>query len=423
RPNIVWLIADDAGWNDFGCYGHPTLKTPNIDALAGQGIRFMNAFVTTPQCSPSRASTWTGKYAHTIRAEDLHDPLPENETIITEPLQQEGYYCGNVGKLHLGKPTRRKLDFVHRDVEAWRNFLARRPKDRPFFLAAGFKDPHRPYPDSGDQILYRKSNVVVPPYLPDTDKVRQDLALYYSEISRMDDDIGQVMEQLRKDGVEENTLVIFWSDNGLPFPRAKGALYDPGIGTPLIFQWKRQFTPDVRRQLTSLIDLMPTTLDLAGIEPPADVRGRSFAPVLRHADQPGRTRVFAERNWHDIDDHIRAVRTRRFKYIRNYYPKEPFGFPSDVTRSRTFQTMRRLRDAGELSAEQLLIFRWPRPEEELYDLEKDPNEFHNVVHNPAYQDVLKNLRTELDRWITETDDVPPEKRKPDKTTCETGEET
>jgi len=418
-PNIVWLIADDAGWNDFGCYGHPTIRTPNVDELAQEGLRFENAFVTTPQCSPSRACFWTGKYAHSMRVEDLHEPLPVTETILPEMLQSLGYHTGNVGKLHLGNASRRKFDYVHRDVKAWQNFMGNRPQNRPFFLAVGFHDPHRPYPADTTENVYRKDEVVVPAYLPDTEQVRLDLSLYYSEITRMDRHIGEIVETLRSQGVGEETLILFWSDNGLPFPRAKGTLYDPGIGTPLIMRWPEILEPGIRTGLASAIDIVPTMLDLLDIDIPSDIQGQSMLTQMTDAEAAGRQYIFAERNWHDIDDHIRAVRTSRYKYIRNYYPREPFGFTADIIRSRSYQSMRRLRNAGQLTREQMLIFRYPRPEEELFDLEKDPNEFDNMAYNPAYEPVLNELRGTLDDWITWSNDVSPEKRKQNKYNFET----
>jgi hypothetical protein len=144
-PNIVLIIADDASLGDFGCYGHPHIKTPNVDQLAIDGVRFRHAFVTSPQCSPSRTSIWTGKYAHSMGTEDLHTPLPRGQIIVSELLRQKGYYCGNAGKFHLGKNAEQMLDFLDNDIKTWRKFMDIRPKDKPFFLVQGFYDPHRPY--------------------------------------------------------------------------------------------------------------------------------------------------------------------------------------------------------------------------------------------------------------------------------------
>jgi len=420
KLNIIWLIADDAGWKDFGCYGHPTIKTPNIDRLATNGIRFTRAFVTSPQCSPSRSSVWTGKYAHTMGTEDLHAPLPAAQTILPELLHKKDYFCGNVGKLHLGKAAEKKFDFLDKDIHAWEKFFRNRPANKPFFLTLGFYDPHRPYKANAIAQPHKSKDVIVPPYLPDNEETRKDIALYYDEISRMDSEIGSLLQYLSKNSLEEKTIIFFWSDNGSPFPRAKGTLYDAGIATPLIVQWKGTLLPGLRHQLTSCLDLAPTILDLVGLKPPEDMQGKSMLPVIRSAEAAGRDYIFAERNWHDIDDHCRTVRSKRFKYIRNYYPREPFAIPADVVRSITFQKMRQLRDTGQLTKNQMLIFRWPRPKEELYDLASDSWEFNNLIYDPAYQDVLKEMRLQLDRWITETNDISPQKRKPNLYDYETG---
>ena len=421
EPNIVWLIADDAGWKDFGCYGHPTIRTPNIDKLAEEGVRFTHAFVTSPQCSPSRSSMWTGKYAHSMGTEDLHVSLPKDQVILPELLRQKGYYSGNVCKLHLGEDATDKFDFIHQDIKAWEEFMDTRPKDRPFFLTLGFTDPHRPYQKGSFEPAHTRDDVIVPPYLPDTDEVREDLALYYDEISRMDAEIGELLNRLEQEGLEKDTVVFFWSDNGQLFPRAKGTVYDAGIAEPLIVRWKANLTPGVRHGLASLVDITPTVLDIAGVKAPVDIQGRSMLPEIISEKAPGRDYIFAERNWHDIDDHVRTVRSKRFKYIRNYFPMEPFCIPADAAASITFQEMRALRDAGKLTAEQMLMFRWPRPAEELYDLENDSDEFRNLADEPAYQTVLGQLRRQLDKWIAQTNDVPPEKRLANKYDYETGQ--
>ncbi|MEJ2050978.1 MAG: sulfatase [Calditrichota bacterium] len=364
RPNIIWMIADDAGWGDFGCYGNPVIRTPNIDQMAAQGLRFTNAFATAPQCSPSRASIWTGKYAHSTGTEDLHDPLPA--------------------------------------------------EDRPFFLAVGFYEPHRPYLWEKVRSRYNAEEVEVPIYLPSTLQVRKDLSRYYTEISRMDKRIGRIIAYLEDKNLIKETLLIFFSDHGLPFPRAKGFLYDPGIKVPLVMQWEDVIEPGIRGGLTSLIDLTPTLLDLLEIKIADDFHGKSFLPLLADEHVAGRTHIYTERNWHDLDDHIRSVRTSHYKYIRNYYPWQPYTLPADVYGSPSFKSMRKLRDAGELDEPEQLIFRQPRPEEELYNLDEDPNEFHNLAEDSDYRDVLVRLREDTESWEDRTHDVSPAKRKPNR---------
>ena len=420
-PNIVWLVGDDVGPLEIGCYGHPTIKTPAIDRLARQGVRYTRAFVTTSSCSPSRASFLTGKYPHATGAENLHDPLPAEQVILPEMLRVKGYYSGVVGKFHLGPATRPKFDRVLGAVDDWRRFLEERPKDRPFFLLVGFHDAHRPFDRGCVEPPTRTDAVVVPPYLPDVDEARRELAGFYDEIRRMDAVIGDVTAWLEAAGLTDETMVVFFGDNGPPFPRAKTTLYDSGIATPLVIRWPGQARAGlVQTGQISTVDLVATTLEAVGLDVPGDVQGVSQLASLTDPLWTGRRFVFAERNWHDFDDHSRAVRTRHYKYIRNALPQRAQETSADSIVAPLFQRMRKMRDAGTLSREQMLLFRDPRPSEELYVLDADPWEFRNVAADPAYASVLSDMRSALDDWVQQTRDVPPSKALPDEFDRETG---
>ncbi len=421
RPNIVWIIADDVGWKDLGCYGHPTVRTPNIDWLADRGVRFASAFVTSPQCSPSRTAMFSGRFAHTVGAADLHDPVPESVRILPFYLRQAGYWTGNVGKLHLGGHAARQFDVVrgfdrNRDLTGqWRAFLDGRPKDKPFFLALGFVEAHRPFTKKPAR-PYSLRDAVVPPYLPEHDDVRRDLAAYYDEITYMDEQIGLFLQDLRERGLLEKTIIFFFSDNGAPFPRAKCHLADSGVGTPLVVYWPGMAPAGrVHRGLVSLVDLAPTVLEIAGVQTPEDWYGISLLPVLREPEREGlREAVFMERNWHDYDDHVRAVRTERYKLIVHAFPQEPWMAPSDIMRSPTMRIMLKLREEVQLTAAQMMFFRAPRPPVELYDLAADPWEFRNVAFDPEYRQVRQRLERLLARWQEQTKDISPLPRKPDR---------
>ncbi len=420
-PNILWLIGDDVGPQEFGCYGHPTIRTPNIDRLSRQGLRFSQAYVTTSSCSPSRSCLFTGKYPHSTGAENLHDPLPADQKILPELLRPRGYYSGNVAKCHLGAAAAAKFDRVLGKVDDWKQFLTERPKDRPFFLSVGFFDAHRNFDRGCVDPPHDPQDVIVPPFLPDAPEVREDLAAFYDETCRMDSVIGEIVQELESQGVLDNTLILFYGDNGMPFPRAKTTLYDSGILTPLVVHWPSRIAAgSVHHGLTSLVDLAPTMLECAGVPIPADVQGKSLLPQFLDPGIAGREYIFAEKNWHDLDDHSRAVCDGRFKYIRNAFPERPLPTAADCINSPTFRTMQAMRDAGTLSKEQMLLFRSRRNAEELYDLEYDCNEFRSLVDDPAYRSVLERLRGELDRWIEETNDVPPSKSYPDEFDGETG---
>ncbi|MBZ0255803.1 sulfatase, partial [bacterium] len=397
KPNIIWIIADDVGGRDLACYGHPTIRTPNIDALAKGGLQFTNAFVTISSCSPSRCSVFTGKYPHSTGADNLHDPLPADQAIVPELLAPAGYHSGSVGKLHLGDAAAKKFNSVKSKITDWRAFMDERPKQQPFFLQMGFYDAHRPFDRGCIDKPYTHEEVVVPRYLPDIPIVRENLAGFYDEITRMDQEIGKLMEYLDANNMVENTLIIFWGDNGMPFPRAKTSMYDSGISTPLIVFWPKMIQPQQKYEgLASIVDIAPATLQAAGVEVPDDMQGVSLADQVMNPTENEREYIFAEANWHDFDDHVRAVRDKRYKYIRNAFPERPLETSADSINTPMFQEIRELRDANKLTKEQMLLFRSRRPKEEIYDITADPNEFYNLAYDPAYQKVLERMRKRLD---------------------------
>jgi len=303
----------------------------------------------------------------------------------------------------------------------WIPTFRTRPPEKPFFLWLAAVDPHRDYRQGILEQPHRLEEVLVPPYLPDTPEVRKDLALYYDEITRLDGSVGKVMAELDRQGQRDNTLVLFLSDNGRPFPRAKTTLYDSGIKTPLIARWPKVIrSGGAAGGLVSTVDIAPTILELAGIAIAPSIQGKSFAPLLRDSQARIRDAIFAEKNWHDYDDRARAVRTERYKYIRNDYPELPLTPPADAGRSITAVTMRRLRGAGKLTPEQAVIYRKPRPAEELYDVQQDPHEFRNLAADPKHAAILEALRKRLAEWEKETNDLRPKIRTPDEFDRETG---
>jgi arylsulfatase A-like enzyme len=442
RPNIVLIIADDMAWDDSGAYGNTGIRTPNIDRLSREGMRFTNAYVTISSCSPSRSSLITGRYPHNTDAEQLHWPLPAAQVTFVEKLKAAGYWTAASGKWHLGDAVRNRFDFVDDPGEAgfqtdpktgkmlakddsgaagWIPLMRRRPAGKPFFLWLAASDPHRDYIENIIPKPHRRSDVAVPPYLPDTPEVRAELALYYDEIARLDGNIGNVVAELERLGAADNTLILFISDNGRPFPRAKTTLYDSGIRTPLIARWPKTIASGaVAEGLVSSVDVAPTILQIAGVAIPPTVQGKSFVPILKDPAARPRDAVYAEKNWHDYEDRARAVRTERFKYIRNDYPDLPLTTSADSGRSPTMDVIRRLRGAGKLTAAQSRIFQTPRPAEELYDMAADPHELTNLARDPRHAQTLAGLREMLKHWGRETDDRMPACRTPDEFDRETG---
>jgi len=422
RPNVIVFIADDMAWDDCGAYGHPHIRTPSIDRLAREGMRFDNAFLTCSSCSPSRASLITGRYPHNTGAPQLHLPLPGEQVTFVELLKQSSYYTAAAGKWHLGNDTKPKFDHVETKMNRWVETLLQRPDDEPFFMWFAFTDPHRPYQEDTIPQPHKAGDAVVPPYLPDVPETRADLALYYDEIARLDGVVGRVLDVLEEQHIADNTMVIFMSDNGRPFPRCKTTVYDSGIKTPFIVRWPGRVEAETTSaSLLSSIDLAPTLLEAAGLSIPDSFQGKSFLPLLDEPTATTREYIFAEHNWHDFDDHGRAVRSKQFKYICNHYPDVSGSPPADAVRSITFQAMRKLHDDGKLTAAQKNPFLVPRPDEELYDCLADPHELHNLALDPQHKQRLELLRRVLDNWKRETTDRIPEKRRPDEFDRETGE--
>ena len=436
RPNIILIIADDMNWDDCGAYGHPSIRTPNIDRLAADGIKFTNAFLTTSSCSPSRASLITGLYPHQTDAEQLHWPIPGNKATFVEKLRDAGYWTAQSGKWHMGEAITGRFDFIASEkafrealpegempdlppadgsgCHLWTHTLNHRPENKPFFLWLAAIDPHRPYYENIISEPHDPGDAIIPPYMPDEPEVRTDFALYYDEISRMDEYIGQVIAELDRQNILGNTVILFISDNGRPFPRDKTTMYDGGIKTPFILHWPAVVTPGtVSASMVSAVDIAPTFLSLAGTGRQNTFPGKDFSPVLKDPDLEIRDFIFAQAHWHDVERMYRAVRDKRFKYIRNFYPDLPNSPPADALMSMTYQRILEMKKKGELNDAQMNIFVRPTPEEELYDLETDPYELNNLADVNEYSGILEKMRQTLDDFMDSTDDRIPETRTPD----------
>lgn len=417
-PNVVVILADDLGGGDLSCYGHPVLRTPHIDRIAREGLRFDRAFLTISSCSPSRASILTGRYPHNTGAPDLHDPLPSDQKSVSRYLRAAGYHTMAVGKWHLGKAERSQWDRVvdapaadlGRPMAA---LLAERPKDKPFFFWVASTDPHRPFGGTPGVEAHDPAKVVVPPYLPDHPLIRKELALYYDRIARLDRHVGALLDALSAQGLTDSTFLVFLSDNGMPFPRAKTTLYDSGIRTPFLVRYPPLIRPGgATPELISSVDLAPTILELAGIQA-TTLQGRSFLPLLRDPSGKGRDAVYAEANWHDFSQFTRAVRTDRYLLVRNFYDDKPLWNSVDSIQSDTWKGMLEAKAAGRLTPAQAALFVEPRAPTELFDLEKDPDSLKNVAADPAYASALRRMQDRLTAWMEETEDRVPAERKPD----------
>lgn len=421
-PNILILVADDAGWEDFGSYGNEYIATPNIDHLAQNGKIATNAFLTIAQCSPSRISILSGRYPHATGAEDLHMPTPDTIQLLPSVLKQRNYFTGLLRKSHLGPHGDAQFDFMDRSLDALDQFVTT-ANDRPFFLWVGFTDPHRPYEDSIISNSQNPDKVKVLPYWKDDQATRKDMANYYDEIRRMDSQIGSYVSTLKEKMLLNKTIIIFISDNGAPFPRAKGTVYDSGIKTPLIIHWPDQIGAGQRTDaLISLVDLAPSIAQLLSLDPSHGTQGASIPGLFSNEETKGRQYIFAERNWHNCDEHIRTVRNKRFKLIKNAYFDVPHGTAADIGGSPAFKSLLSAKNKDELTPAQKVLFEVPRAEFEFYDLESDPYEVNNVINDESYKQIINELKGALETWISHTDDFPPtERRRYDNTDRFTGE--
>lgn len=411
RPNIIVFIADDAGM-DFGCYGNKNIKTPNVDWLAEQGMRFEKAFLTAPQSSPSRSSMMTGEFAHTIGVEDLHMGIGEDVKMMPYYFSRAGYYTGSMLKTHWGDNGTAQFDRRIEDskgqmpdLDAYKEFIDE-SGDAPFFLWCGFYDPHRTYDRNVCPQVNDPSKIDVPPYLVDSKVTKRDMADYYDEISRMDSQIGQMLDILREKGELDNSIIVFLSDNGMPFPRCKGSLYDSGIQTPLIFMWQGKIEAGSvhNNGLISSIDLSSTLFELTDVEMNDPIYGESFMPILMDGSKRGRDYIFAERNWHNTDEYIRCIRSEDMKLIYNAYYELPHGTASDISSSLSWYELKRVQKKGRLKKDQKQIFTAPRAMIELYDLTKDPNELNNVADEMEYINEGRKLGSKLVEWQKQTKD-------------------
>jgi len=452
--NVLLIVADDHG-QDTGAYGNNVIKTPHLDRLASEGTLFANAFATTASCSASRSVILSGLFNHRNgqygHQHDYHH-FQSFDNLKTLPvlLEDAGYRTASIGKYHVAPEkvyhfqeylpgnSRNPVEMA----ENSREFI-NKDREQPFFLYFCTSDPHRgggvveesPYkpdrfgnrPEGYEgikEVAYDPEDVIVPPFLPDTPATRAELAQYYQSISRIDQGIGTLFEILKSSGAYENTLIIYISDHGMAFPGAKTTVYEPGLKSPCIVR----FPGSIKRGITnnaliSWVDLTPTILDFAGIDPPVyepninnryvrsqlaethGLHGRSFLSILGLEEPEGWDEVFASHTFHEIQMYypMRVVRNRNYKLIWNIAWPLPYPFASDLWASATWQhTYRKGPDApyGSRTVQEYI----QRPEFELYDIRSDPWEAVNLAEDPEYQDVLETMKRRLKEFQVETTD-------------------
>jgi len=439
RPNILLILSDDHSVPHVGCYGNPDIKTPNLDKFAAEGLRCDRAYVTCPQCVPSRASIFTGRSPVDIDMSRFSAPLPRDIKTYPEALRAAGWFTGVAGRTYhmdgaATSPESRevfakyklatfpdRLDYVKTagpnevSLEQFGEFLDLKPQDKPFFLQLCSTDPHRPLNTCGPE-KHDPTKLKLPPHYPDTKLVREDFAAYYDEIAHFDVFFGQVMADLEKRGLKDNTLVAFMGDNGCSQFRGKGTLYEYGIHVPLLIRWPGKVKPGTATsQLISGEDLAPTFLEAAGQPVPPEMTGKSFVKLLRGEPFEGRKYIFAERGAHGSSlpgqssgfDLGRVVVSATHKLVYNATWHLPYH-PVDFAGNDFWKELEQMHKDGKLDAAMdKLYFSPTRPVFELFDLTADPSEFHNLAGTPAAAAVEKELKAALQEWmILQRDFVP-----------------
>lgn len=422
RPSIVIAVADDWSYPHAGIYGDKTIHTPTFDRFAAEGVLFTNSYCSSPSCTPSRASMLTGQHIHRLEdSGNLWSRLAPKFDTYPDLLEKQGYVVGLQGK-GWGpgdfKAGGRERNPAGPAFKTFADFLKSVPAGKPFCFWLGHKDPHRPYKEGqGVEAGLRPETVQVPSYLPDTPEVRGDLLDYYAAVQRYDRDTGDLLKLLEESGRARNTLVVMTGDNGLPFPRAKATLYDAGTRMPLAIRWPARVkggrTVDA---FVSHCDFAPTFLDAAGLPVPPTMTGRSLLPLLRGVEEVGRDRVFFGRERHanvrqgDLSYPARAIRTKEFLYIRNLRPELwPAGDPEKWFAVGPFGDVDNGPSKAQIIARRDQDLRYffrlafeKRPEVELFDLGKDPDQLENIATKRP--EVARRLDAELTAWLSETGD-------------------
>ena len=413
RPNFIFFISDDISQEDHGCYGHPVIKTPEIDRLAAGGMRFDRAYLTISSCSPTRCSIITGRYPHNTGAPELHSPLPDDQVRFPELLREAGYYTVLAGKNHMFGRKDRAFDKITGGggpggSSDWVGHVRDRPRDQPFFFWFAANDAHRGWTISEHAPEYDPAEVIVPPYNVDGPITRDDLAPYYHEVSRFDHFVGLVRAELEHQGILDNTFLVVGSDNGRPFPRAKSRLYDSGIKTPWVVHFPKLIKEGaVTRSFVSVIDLSATCLELADVEIPECIQGQSFVPILKDPEATVREVVFAEQNWHVYRNHSRLVRWGDFAYIRNNFPNQMNLCAESDTTYPAGKELWQAHAEGKTDENHWQTFADPYPAEELYDLSRDPEQLTNLADRPEHRGAIKQARELLSEWTEQTGDTLP----------------
>lgn len=422
RLNVVIFIADDLGRNDIGPYGNRVVKTPNLDQLAKKAMVFNQAFATSPTCAPSRASIHTGLMPFRHGAHANHTGINDGVKTLPTYLKAEGYQVGFAGKLHLGPMENYPFDLIEgtnvrepgheNDGVLWTDLKLdpvdkwlkdKSTKQEPFVLVVNDHSPHVIWPEAAE---YDPDEIDVPSFHIDTDATRKSRARYYTDITKMDKNVGKLRESIIKHGLSDNTIFIFTADQGPQWAFGKWNLYDYGIQVPLMVHYPgktKQHTEN--EELISLTDILPTLIEIAQGDAPKSIDGKSFLGLLSGEKTTHKESIFASHTGDGTMNRtpMRMVRTKRYKYILNLAPKEIYHTHIDKAKDhdggrKYWDSWREKSFEGSSGAAEVLWRYHNRPAEELYDIKKDPKERNNLAFNPHYKVLLKNFREKVEVW-------------------------
>ncbi|WP_405293700.1 sulfatase [Algibacter sp. Ld11] len=435
KPNIILFVADDHGLDALGAYGNTVIKTPNLDKLAKEGVKFTNAYCTSASCAASRSVILSGQFGHATgsygHVHDYHH-FSTYDSVKSLPvlLEKAGYETARIGKYHVAPEKVYHFNTIleadpRNTVEMAEQCANVLKSDKPFFLYFCTDDPHRGQPFTPDPwdapntfgnkkegyknvnaINYNPDDVLVPEFLPDTKQSREEIAEYYQSISRIDQGFGKLMKMLQDTGKANNTIVFYISDNGMAFPGAKTTVHEPGIKLPCIIKDPRNKTKGTTNNaMISWVDLTPTILDMTKVDYKEEAfHGKSFNTIIEEENPKGWNEIYASHTFHEITMYypMRVVRHGNYKLIWNIAYQLEYPFASDLWASSTWQSVYRNHEEyyGPKKVSDYLY----RPEFELYNLSKDPNEINNLAANNNFVEILKNLKNKLKNFQTKTQD-------------------
>jgi N-sulfoglucosamine sulfohydrolase len=415
KPNIVLFISDDHGYEDAGCYGAKVVRTPNLDALAKEGLLFTNAFANTPNCVPSRAVLSTGLMPARNGAHPNHSKINNGIKTLPVYLQELGYRTVLAGKSHLWPRSAYPYSYVRKQDQQYEKVdsilaVQARAGDKPLFLVVATDNPHVPWPKNEG---YDPVKVDLPPYLADTEVTRQVRAQYFTDVTDVDKTLGECLKSLRKHGLEENTLFIYVSDHGPQWPFGKWNLYDAGIRVPMVVRWPGKVSKGEKTNVyLPLLDFLPTLMEVAGGKAPAGLDCKSFLPVLVENKKTHRDTIYstftADTRFGDFNYYpMRSIRTSKYKYIMNLEPQRTYtthitnANPED---GRDYWESWVEKAKTDKKVAELVHDYQHRPAEELYDVARDPYELENIAANPKNEQLLKSFREETVKWMEKQND-------------------